>query len=224
MNVLPFVLTMIVAHAKDPAVPEPGDLNPHVIKVLESYPRDGTHDYYWPKGGAWAGVTQDLQYAGKLFLKGDEEKRCYCSGITFEVFLRAYERWCQKQKQDFVIADLKSVEDLEKLRRLWFGTDGNRRTLVRALVDMKLGVEITSLEKAKPGDFVQLWRHSGSGHSVVFIDWERKGKEITGIKYWSSQKSTQGIGYRTESFGEENGVIREQTYVVRVGRETKSKR
>ena len=225
--------TLVSLAAQDPVVRAEGTLNHWVLKTLESYPRDGTHRYHWPRKGSWAGVTQDLHYAGKLFLKGDPKKRCHCSGITFEVFLRAYEACCKDQKQPFRIPGYATAEDLDELRKLWFGTDGNRRTLVRALTKTKLGQEVHGFEKARRGDFLQLWRHSGSGHSVVFLEWVREKKEIIGFKYWSTQGSTNGIGTRTEYFATEEeakkdsakrkGVIREQTYIVRASRPAEKK-
>jgi hypothetical protein len=54
---------------------------------------------------------------------------------------------------------------------------------------------------------VQLWRWSGSGHSVIFVNWVRdENQQITGMRYWSSQRATNGIGYRTEYFGQEKGL------------------
>ena len=67
---------------------------------------------------------------------------------------------------------------------------------------------------------MQFWRHNGSGHCAVFLRWERDAAgAISGLHYWSTQKSTNGIGERTESFGSDgHSVIRAETYVVRPGR------
>jgi hypothetical protein len=79
-------------------------------------------------------------------------------------------------------------------------------------------VRITKLADARAGDFVQIWRHRGTGHSVIFIDWVRKGGRIQGLRYWSTQKSTQGIGYRTELFGSEGKALRrDMFYLCRAG-------
>ncbi len=191
------------------------DFNEYVLQVLKKYPTNGTHRYYWPKGGNWAGNTQDLFYRGSLFSKGDPQKRCYCCGLTFEVFLEAYESYCQAKGWPFVIKDFSSA-DLRKLRGQWFGSDGNKKTLLNAVTKNKLGTGI-SLEQAKPGDFVQLWRHSGSGHSVIFISWLRDNEQkIIGIQYWSTQKSTNGVGYNTEYING-SSVDKKQLYIARVG-------
>ena len=61
--------------------------------------------------------------------------------------------------------------------------------------------------KTGPGDFVQLWRHDGSGHSVIFLDWVRDGEALVGLRYWSTQTTTNGIGEAVERFGTEGRAI-----------------
>ena len=105
--------------------------------------------------------------------------------------------------------------DFEPFRKKWFGVTSTNRTLVHALVAHNLGKEISNPLEAKPGDFVQMWWHSGHGHAVVFLDWLFEGKKIKGIKYWSVQKST-GISEATASFGSgETKLDPEKLYIVR---------
>ena len=184
--------------------PAPGELNPYVVAILESYPRDGTHRYYWPKGSAWAGTTRDLFYRGQRIADGDPEGRCYCCGLTFEVFIRAYEAWCAKRKVEFRIGSLEAAAVL-KLRSDWYCAGAERRGPVAALVPRDLGVEVPSIDDAKPGDFAEIWRKNGSGHSVIFL-----GNEGGAMRYWSTQPATNGIGYRTEPF--------DKAHIARVGR------
>ncbi|NUM35007.1 MAG: hypothetical protein HUU50_10715 [Candidatus Brocadiae bacterium] len=191
------------------------DFNAYVVSILEKYPTDGTHPYYWPSSGTWAGITRDLHYRGALFAKGDDFKRCFCCGITFEVFFLAYEKHCQDQGKEFIIQNF-DAKALNTFLKQWFGSDGNRKTLLNAIVSNGLGFSVP-MDKAKKGDFVQLWRYSGSGHSVIFISWvyDAQGKR-NGLKYWSTQGSTNGIGYRTEYFGGSKGIDTEQLYIARV--------
>ncbi|WP_372370512.1 hypothetical protein [Candidatus Uabimicrobium sp. HlEnr_7] len=198
------------------------DFNTYVIDALKNFATDGTHTYHWPKSGGWAGNTADLYYQGKLFSKGDSKKRCYCCGLTFEVFFIAYKKYCVDNGWEFSIKDFDSAK-LKKFRGQWFGSDGNRKTLLNALETNKLGKKVT-FSDAKAGDFVQLWRHSGSGHSVVFISWLRDSKgNITGLQYWSTQTSTNGVHYNTEYFGEKKGLKRSETYIARVGKNSREK-
>lgn len=188
-----------------------------VLEVVREYPTDGSFAYWWPKEGSWEGTTQDLVYEGRKLCSGDPQRRSYCCGLTYEVFFRAYERFCAERKRPFRIGNL-SGDDLHELRLRWFGDSktGERRKLVQAaLVSMGLGTAVERFEDARPGDFVQFWRHSGSGHSAVFIDWVRDKDKIAGLTYWSSQSSTRGIGYRTESIGEREGIKADEIFLVR---------
>ncbi len=193
------------------------DFNNAVVSVLKSYPTDGTCQYYWPSSGNWAGNTKDLYYRGSLFSQGDTFQRCYCCGLTFEVFFFAYQKYCQDHGWNFIIQNMDSAA-LRTFRMKWFGSDGNRKTLQNAIVSSNLGYAI-SLDQAKIGDFIQFWRYSGSGHSVIFIEWvfDANGNK-NGLKYWSTQPATNGIGYRIEYFGGKTGIDPEQIYIARVGK------
>ncbi|MFV1958268.1 MAG: hypothetical protein ACC662_02520 [Planctomycetota bacterium] len=200
-----------------PRLPAPGTFNAHVLAVLATYATDGAHGYHWPRRGAWLGFTRTLRYDGRVLGEGDPQGRCHCSGLTFEVFFRAWERWCRSVGRPFRIADL-DFEGVRRLQQQWFGTSGDRATLATALVGNGLGVRIERREDARPGDFVQLWRHSGSGHSCVFLGWVREGARVVGLRYWSTQSSTNGIGAREERFGASGSTVKEdEFYVVRVG-------
>lgn len=53
----------------------------------------------------------------------------------------------------------------------------------------------------KDGDFIQMWRNNGSGHSAIFrgfVDSNGDGNNNL-ICYWSSQQSTNGYGTRCEN-------------------------
>ena len=203
-----------------PPLPEPGVLNRYVLDVLREYPRDGTCTYYWPKGGGWEGTTKDLFYLDKKIASGDPQRRSYCCGLTYEVFLVAWERWCRDAGVPFRVGML-DAEGIVRLRRRWFGDekDDRRRLVQHALTAEGIGVAIQEPDDAAAGDFVQFWRQSGSGHSAIFIDWVRdpSGARI-GFTYWSSQGSTNGINFNTEFFGGEKGVLPEEVYIGRAGR------
>jgi len=207
-----------------PTVPKAGALNEIVLRLADGYPADGTHRYYWPKGGDWAGTTRDLVYGGRKVCEGDPKGRAYCCGLTFEVFFRAWEAWCAERGEPFRIGDL-DADGVVRLRKLWYGSDRSvgeknvRRTLQHALESTGLGRAVPP-EKARPGDFVQLWRESGSGHSVIFLGWKKDAKgRITAIRYWSTQTATDGIGINEEKTVAGGGaVLIEETFIARVGR------
>ena len=74
-------------------MPALGELNPLVLEAARAYPTDGTHAYWWPKGDPWRGTTRTLTYGGESPVRRRRAGRCYCSGLTFEVFLEAWLRW-----------------------------------------------------------------------------------------------------------------------------------
>ena len=215
------------AQDKPASQPKAGELNRYVLQVLKTYPTDGSYGYFWPQrlDAQWKGNATDLHYRGKLFAKGDPKHRSFCCGLTFAVYLHAYERWCKHEKQTFVIPNFETAEKLKDLRHQWFGSDGNRRCSDHALRDNGLGTRIKRLEHARPGDFVQFWRRPiegkrTSGHSAIFIAWARdpkNPKKITGLRYWSSQPSTKGIGYKVESFAGEKAIETKRLYITRAG-------
>ncbi|NJL72126.1 MAG: hypothetical protein HC888_11365 [Candidatus Competibacteraceae bacterium] len=106
-------------------------------------------------------------------------------------------------------------EKITEFREDFYGVSGNRRTFVDALVSRDLGIEVAP-KGALPGDLVQFWRNSGSGHAVVFLGWvsDDDGKPIT-ILYWSVQSQT-GISRNSESIGmSRHEVDPDGIYVVR---------
>jgi hypothetical protein len=199
-------------------IPMRGELNRLVLTVAREYPTDGRHAYWWPRGDPWRGTTRTLRYGGDVLCPGDPQGRCYCSGLTFEVFLEAWMRGMRAAGWSERVGAL-DLAGMKRFQDQWYGTTGDRKTLRTALVENGLGGDVRH-DQAEPGDFVQFWRRDGSGHCAVFLAWERDDVgAISGLRYWSTQKSTNGIGERTESFGEGGrSVIRAETYVVRLGR------
>ncbi|GIW72717.1 MAG: hypothetical protein KatS3mg102_2259 [Planctomycetota bacterium] len=203
--------------AEQPPPPPERALNPYVLALLQSYPADGTHGYWWPKDGSYDGTTCDLVYQGEVVARGEPGRRTYCCGLTFEVWLRACEAWWRRHRPSaghLRVGDLDAA-GLRKLRAEWFCARGGRGGPVDALVPRGLGVRIERLQDARPGDFVQLWRADRSGHSVIFLGWERQGGEIAGIRYWSTQRATRGIGIHREYFAGPRAVRRDELYIAR---------
>lgn len=215
--VLATILAAGVARGDDIPQPKLGELNRHVLAVIKTYPTDGTHRYNWPKDGSYSGVTEDVIYRGEVVAKANGKGEAFCCGLTFEVFVKAWKRWAKAKKRPIDIGGM-DPRGLRRLRSDWFCAGEVRSGPVEALVSRGLGQQIVDLDKAKPGDFMQLWRKSGSGHSVVFVGWvrDRKGERVA-LKYWSTQRSTKGIGFHTERFAGKSGLVREKLYIARAG-------
>ena len=187
-------VSITVQEGTDPGA---SDFNEVTMELLDGYPTDGTHDYLWD--GSYAGTTQDIWYLDALVAEGRADRSCYCVGITWELFMRAYQRILGGS--DASLNDL-DVPELYEFRTDWYVRDLWGAGASEALEFWGLGEEVTDLQDLQPGGFVQFWRNSGSGHSVIFLDWEIDGDgDITGIYYWSCQGSTDGLGTVSEYFG-----------------------
>jgi len=212
------VLAFLAGCAIPPPAPDP---NAVVLDVLRAYPTDGSYPYYWPRTGkdaSWDGTTEEIRYQGTRITQGDAQRRSYCCGLTYEVFLKVLRRLHGEAIPGV------TAQDLHETRRRWYGDSKQaperRRLVAFAIESMGFGAQVARLEDARPGDFVQFWRHSGSGHSAVFLDWIREDGRIAGLKYWSSQKSTRGIGTAVERLRGPDGIKPDEIYLARLGKST----
>lgn len=183
------------------STPSESVFNDHVVALMAAYPTDGSYPYWWPSDGDWAGNPHDIWYRGALFAAGDVENRSFCVGLTFEVFMRAFDEVDRDWGGDGILNGV-SFDALHDFRTDWFVRELYGTGVVEAVENHGIGEAVTDWSDVRPGDFVQFWRHSGSGHNVVFLDWERDGTDtIIGFRYWSTQDSTAGIGENAEYFG-----------------------
>lgn len=180
--------------------------NRRVIELAQKYPIEGS--YTWPaEPPGTHGVTQDLFLGKKKIAKASEGS--HCVGITFEVFWRAL--LLQPGGAAGAGLDEKQAKDL---LRLWFVPDLGGRGVAEALPLYRLG-KVLPAEEALPGDFVQAWMFDGSGHSFVFVGWVyNESQQRVGVRYWSSQPWTDGIGIAEHPIGE-GGIDMSQFYVAR---------
>jgi hypothetical protein len=172
----------------------PMEFNQCFVDEYQSYPTDGTHSY----DSVGNGVTHDIVYQGKMILKNDSDTACHDRGITFEVFMDAYQTY--NESQGLTKIGGMGLEEMSEFRWKWFGEDGNPKRSVNAITSSNLGYEITDQEKVMEGDQVQLWDNFGNGTAGIFVGWEREGETITGIRYWSSRMATNGIAISTGYF------------------------
>jgi len=183
------------------------DFNEYSVEILEEYPTDGTHPYSWVN--TYTGVTQDLYYKGERIAKGnpDGSKSCYCCGLTFEDFFLAMQRLNVdlgkgEDINNMTAADMRYFIYLWFVQSLWGDGPGV------AMTSFGIGDNITDISKVKKGDYLQFWRTTGSGHSVIFINWITNfWGDTTGIRYWSTQGSTNGINYNAENFAGQGGTV-----------------
>lgn len=178
------------------------------VDIAREFPDGGGYNRQW-KG---SGSPEAILHQGEVILP-ISEGGTFCCGYTLAVVVQA-------ATERELLAD-KSVEQVKKFHKDWFGVpDGPERTLCTFAME-ELGVgHAVPLAEAMPGDFVQLWRTSGSGHSVLFLEWIiEEGKQV-GFRYRSSQGSTDGIANKVEYFSDDpqnrGNVDRTDTYACRL--------
>lgn len=192
-----------------PAVAEDRTPNDVVLEKVRAIPDGG--GYNWVAGST--GVPEEIRFKDTLILRKGEGGT-YCCGITFAVVMQAAE--------ELKMLDDLSPADVKLLQKRFYGVpkDAQELQCVLGLEGSGLGYAV-SAEEAKPGDFLQFYRGK-DGHSVVFLKWvEEKGQRV-GFTYRSSQKSTNGVGDKTEYFsdaaGKEGRVDRTRMYFGRLGK------
>ncbi|MEM8865630.1 MAG: transglutaminase domain-containing protein [Planctomycetota bacterium] len=178
-----------------------------VLKLANSYPDGG--GYKWVAGNS--GTPAAIEFDGEVILpKGDGT---ICCGYTLSIAVDV-----AKARG---LLNGKTADDLRRFHKLWYGDgeSGDKSLCVLAVESLGIGHAV-DVDDAKPGDFVQLWRDSGSGHSVIFLERIMDDDAFVGFRYRSSQGSTDGIGDRSEYFSDDpqgrGSVLREQTYVCRL--------
>jgi len=179
------------------------DYGTNIMSIANKFSGGG---YQW---GGVSGVCIPLNHNGDIIRNCSEGDKTHCCGFTLSIgFIAATNRG--------LIYD-KTVKQIEKFSSDWYSAGGaNGKLCVEALKNLGIGEEV-SLEDAIEGDFCQIWRTNGSGHSVIFKSHIKKGDEIIGFNYRSSQKSTGGIGGTKEYFyGSGGSMVRSNTYFGRM--------
>lgn len=160
-------------------------------------------------GGYFASVSAvppetPIGYQLKLFgnnLFDPKRTSSYCSGSTYAAFIEAmnsiYPDGSQKLSEDrlealmIVEKDGSRREDNIKFWGKW-NDDGFGNHF--ALVQYSRMGRIIEPKNARPGDFMNISWRSGNGHSVIFLGWYLDSSGDWNVVYWSSQKSTNGLG------------------------------
>ena len=206
------LLCLLALAAGAPTTRPASSPNDVVLGAARSFAEGGGYNTKW----AGSGTPEEVTFQGERVLARGTGGT-YCCGYTFAVAMKA--------GQQLKLLEGKSLEQIKRFQKEWYGAvaEPQIREKQCALAAGNLGVgREVSPDEARPGDFMQIWRTSKSGHSVIFLSWiEKDGKRI-GFNYRSSQGSTRGIGDAAEYFsdsGVEGGkVMRDRIYFGRFER------
>ncbi len=139
----------------------------------------------------------------------------FCTGASYAAFIEALNIWLPQGRSATnatnrlpeTVPIRLSQDRLEALRMQEFN-GGRREDGVKfwghwnadgfgnhfALVQYSRMGERLKPDDARPGDFLNISWKSGLGHSTVFLGWclDQQGRKA--VRFWSSQKGTNGIG------------------------------
>lgn len=157
-------------------------------------------------GYRWQGFDEDafrqtisrFMRTGEVLCGGNHHSMC-----TSAVFL-AFLGELRRRNQDGRISDAMLREQARFGSPAYNYINSARPDLL--MIELGLGTTRTLYARELPdqswpreGDIVQLWRHSGYGHSVIFAGYESDSNGTqTGMCYWSSSDTTNGYGRRCE--------------------------
>lgn len=186
VRALPIGLITILASCSHAETAGPAPLNPYVLTATKSMPLGkGYEASQAAVDRLAASVTvkqnqfvEDLDHAGPSF----------CSGATYIVFLRTLDLLQQNGQLTLSPEALQryaklGVKDGEEVFGRW---NANGPGTAKLFEEMKCGINFTSYEKARPGDFMKIWwtKEIGGrerGHLVVYL-----GSKGDSVRYWSA--------------------------------------
>ncbi len=142
-------------------------------------------------------IGYDLQLLGKEVLKAPRSTS-YCSGASYTAFIESLNLIMNDSILKPTRHELMRMQEPDGSRRndgvkFWGVWNSDGYGSFDALVEYsQMGKKIKP-EQAIPGDFMNISWKTGIGHSVVFLGW-LKIDGVPHVAYWSSQKSTNGLG------------------------------
>lgn len=163
-----------------------------------------------PVGGGYA-VTREAHEAlissiscdgSSLKIKAENAMPSYCSGATYLIFLKALAATNKQSNEVPRDIDWKKLQPARVADgiNVWGRWNANGPGTARLFYELKLGRNFTSIEEARPGDFLKIfWKDAVGknefGHSVIFLGCENKdGVDL--VRFWSSNKPA-GYGEKT---------------------------
>lgn len=168
-------------------------LNELVLAAINDFPNGGSY-------AAGAGALEKLRNAvslheGSLQVFSENARPSFCSSATYLVFLSVAERLQREGRIHLAAGALRSllVAQQKDGEGVWGRWNANGPGTARLFHELGLGRNFSSLQDARPGDFLKIWwtDEIGArerGHSVVFLGVAESQDGETYLKYWSSNK------------------------------------
>lgn len=183
-------------------------------------------------GGYFIGVRADppecpiglpLQILGRPLLT-PTRPTSYCSGASYAALIEALNFYFEGDSSLVPAVPPSSItltdEQIEAIRmqepdggrredmvKLWGWWNADGPGSLYALTGFSQMGQRVSPAEALPGDFCNINWVKGPGHSVVFLGWENTTEGAPGMRFWSSQKSTNGLSDLTVPLSSIDGVV-----------------
>ncbi|MCG9895110.1 MAG: hypothetical protein MH204_06510, partial [Fimbriimonadaceae bacterium] len=142
------------------------------------------------------GFALDLR-GSRLF--EPQRRTSFCTGASYAALIGALDRLLPAGLEiPASAAESLAQREADGGRRedqvgFWGVWNGSGAGQVNALTRLTLAGDRVRPQEYRPGDFVQIFWNNGYGHSVVFLGWRVSGGTKR-MRYWSSQKGTNGLG------------------------------
>ncbi|GAA5482886.1 hypothetical protein [Haloferula sargassicola] len=167
------------------AAGEGPDFNAKVLAAVKSMPAGGGYDGSDATKNLLPGACRIE--AGQVRVTPGRAKPSFCSGATYLVLLEALDRGNEA---------LLPVIDHQDGHGIFGRWNANGPGAAKLVADLGAGVNFTSWEKARPGDFLKIWwgdeiGRRERGHHVVYL-----GHDAGSVRFWSSN---QPGGYGVKS-------------------------
>lgn len=177
------------------------DLNELIQQKIASMPVGGS---YRANSVAMAALHQSVQLAdSQLMIDPTVARPSFCSGATYLVFLSVLKQLArdgQIQLDPLTLRALLLQEHQPDGNGVWGRWNANGPGTARLFYETGIGYNFTSLEEARPGDFLKIFWHDEigareAGHSVVYLGTVNT-PQGPAVRYWSSNLAN-GYGEAT---------------------------
>ncbi len=184
-----------------------GDYNALILQSIAEMPSGGV--YNQDKAASNALTKSITTREGMLHVEVDASAPSYCSGATYQVFLKTLQKLQADGNIELSPATARSLGTrpegswLLDGHGVWGRWNANGPGTAGLFSDLDLGYNFSddSFVEAKPGDFLKIfWKEdvgkNESGHSVIFmgvLPAGARGSKVQEVCYWSSN-SKMGYG------------------------------
>jgi hypothetical protein len=167
------------------------DLNAIIKQKVAAMPVGGS---YRANIVAMAALRQSIQLTdSQLAIDPNVARPSFCSGATYLVFLSVLQQLArdgQIQLDPVTVRALLVQEHQPDGNGVWGRWNANGPGTARLFYETGLGYNFTSLEEARPGDFLKIFWHDEigareTGHSVVYLGTVNT-PQGQAVRYWSS--------------------------------------